>query len=616
MTRSESIAYDAEKVVELRRLVRQGEGQYLEFKRKDEGNVKDWHDIESLKTVCKVYVWNVTIENQITNNSESILEINGLDFGAANNLVLEKSDPKFPPLLKVKENSISFIDADGNNRLDAGEEAIVKFAISNSGKGPAKGLKFKYSLTGTGQGIKVRLGSLPVIEVGKEYVISVTLNAGMDLLSGEAKLNTQVTEPNGLDAPQVEVEFATLAFQPPSLVAADGVFSSETGGNLRANYPASLLVVVQNTGVGVAQEITTEIQLPQNVLNLGETAYKIPVLKSGESSKLNFDFIVNARYSLEELPIKIILKEKYGKFGSEKTFVARMNQSLAVTRISVQSEEFKSATVIAASLHSDVDRDIPINLNQSTNRFALVIGNEDYKRFQTGLQSDQNVAYARNDAAVFKEYLTKTLGFTEKQIFMLTDATRGQMSRELERITELVKLTPGAELIFYYAGHGLPDFETRQGYLIPVDVTASSLKDAISLKDLYSKLASSKASKILVFLDACFSGGGRGENGLLAARTVKVKPKGDIVEGNIVAFTATSGEEVSLPLARESHGLFTYYLLRKLKETKGNVTLDELRNYLEAELPKASLIENSMKQTPQVLVAPDLGDKWLKWKLQ
>ena len=119
-----------------------------------------------------------------------------------------------------------------------------------------------------------------------------------------------------------------------------------------------------------------------------------------------------------------------------------------------------------------------------------------------------------------------------------------------------------------------------------------------------------------MFLDACFSGGGRGENGLLAARTVKVKPKGDIVEGNIVAFTATSGEEVSLPLSNESHGLFTYYLLRKLKDTKGNVTLDELRSYLEAELPRASLIENSMRQTPQVLVAPDLGDKWLTWKLR
>lgn len=263
-----------------------------------------------------------------------------------------------------------------------------------------------------------------------------------------------------------------------------------------------------------------------------------------------------------------------------------------------------------------VDLNIPITNKINPNRFALVIGNEDYNRYQNSLSSEQNVKFARNDAAIFKEYLTKTLGFPTSNVFLLTDATRGQIGRELDRLTQLAKLNLNSEIVFYYAGHGFPDFNTKEGYIIPVDVTASYLQDAISLKDLYKKLASSKASRIIVFLDACFSGGGRGENGLLAARTVRIKPKGDIVEGNIVAFTASSGEEVSLPSQKEPHGLFTYCLLRKLKDTKGNVTLDELRTYLEAELPKASLIENSMKQTPQVLTAPDLGDKWLNWKWQ
>ncbi|HZB11909.1 MAG TPA: caspase family protein, partial [Chryseolinea sp.] len=222
--------------------------------------------------------------------------------------------------------------------------------------------------------------------------------------------------------------------------------------------------------------------------------------------------------------------------------------------------------------------------------------------------------FARNDALVFKEYAIKTLGVSEKHTFLLTDATRGQMSREIERITELAKLTPDAEIIFYYAGHGLPDFETYQSYLIPVDVTASNLEDAIKLRDLYAKLASSKANKIIVILDACFSGGGRGENGLLAARTVKIRPKSDIVEGNIVAFTATSGKEVSLPFESQSHGLFTYYLLSKLQETEGKLTLDELAQHLESEIPKASLLENGLLQRPQVLVSPELDGKWMSWK--
>ena len=133
------------------------------------------------------------------------------------------------------------------------------------------------------------------------------------------------------------------------------------------------------------------------------------------------------------------------------------------------------------------------------------------------------------------------------------------------------------------------------------------------MRDLYASLAKANTSKTLVILDACFSGGGRGENGLLSARTVKVKPKGPILDGNIIAYTATSGEEVSLPLTRESHGLFTYYLLKKLQETGGEISLLELKTYLESEVPKASLIENNIKQVPQVLTAPKIEKAWETW---
>ncbi len=149
---------------------------------------------------------------------------------------------------------------------------------------------------------------------------------------------------------------------------------------------------------------------------------------------------------------------------------------------------------------------------------------------------------------------------------------------------------------------------------MPVDVAASNLDDGIKLKDLYSKLASSKASRITVFLDACFSGGGRGENGLLSERNVKIRPKSDIVEGNIVAFTASSGKEVSLPLEDQQHGLFTYYLLRKLQETQGDLTLDDLGQHLEQEIPKAALLENGVLQRPQILVSPELDENWMLWK--
>jgi len=409
----------------------------------------------------------------------------------------------------------------------------------------------------------------------------------------------------------------TQKFKNPVLAIADYKFTTNEGGKIKLGQLVSLEIVLQNKGQGEATDINIRFNNPEHVFPGNETDFVVDVLKPNESRKLVYEFFANKKYTSSDIPIQVQVTESYAKYGANSTLKVSLEQSLFQTQsVRINGERENEVRIDNISLTSDVDVSIPVNSKVHNNRFALIIGNEDYRKYQTGLQSDQNVMYARNDAGVFKEYAVKTLGVPENHAFLLMDATRGQMSRELERVIELAKRTPNAELIFYYAGHGLPDMQTYQGYLIPVDVTASNLGDAISLKDLYFKLASSKASKIYVFLDACFSGGGRGENGLLAARAVKVKPKGEIVQGNIVAFTATSGEEVSLPLRREAHGLFTYHLLKKLKETQGKVTLGDLKMFLEMEIPKSSLLANSVVQTPNFLFSPELDEQWLQWQFQ
>ena len=524
--------------------------------------------------------------------------------------------PTAPASLEI--TSISFTDQKGNRNsiIDAGEVSEITFKISNIGKGGAFNLIAEMNLIAPISGLeyskKQQIGNLPS---GENISVSLPMSATMGLESGKAEFEILIKEGNGFDADPFKISFTTQMFKNPVVTVADHKFTSGEGGKIKLGQVISLGIVIQNRGQGDAFNINVSFKNPANIFPADEISFSIDRLKPNESRNLNYEFFANKKYSEPEVPIEVTITESYRKYGDKKTLAVSLEQTLLQTQLVNINAQIESPVQIDnVSLTSDVDIGIPLSGKLNSNRFALVIGNEDYKKFQTSLHSDQNVSFARNDAIVFKEYLVKTLGVQEKHVFTITDATRGQMSRELERVTQLVELTPGAELIFYYAGHGLPDMETYQGYIIPVDVTASNLKDAISLKDLYSKLASSKASRIFVFLDACFSGGGRGEKGLLAARTVKIKPKGDITEGNIVAFTATSGEEVSLPLTRESHGLFTYYLLRKLKDSKGELTLEQLRDYLEMELPKASLIENGMRQKPQVLVAPDLDDKWLKWK--
>ena len=262
---------------------------------------------------------------------------------------------------------------------------------------------------------------------------------------------------------------------------------------------------------------------------------------------------------------------------------------------------------------SGVDVKIPKN-KQVKNRFALVIGNEDYTSYQRTLNSEQNVDYAVNDAKVFKEYALKTLGVKQGNMFFLTNATAAKMHQEIKRVIEIINaLGSDAELIFYYAGHGYPDENTKSPYLVPVDVSGSDLSHAVKLDDLYKSLGNTKAKRITIFLDACFTGGAR-SSGLIASRGVKVKPKEGTLNGNIVVFSASSGEQSSLPYHKEGHGMFTYHLLKKLQETKGVVSMGDLSDYLESKVSLQSLKENKKEQDPKVNTSHKVINDWRNWK--
>ena len=215
---------------------------------------------------------------------------------------------------------------------------------------------------------------------------------------------------------------------------------------------------------------------------------------------------------------------------------------------------------------------------------------------------------------MFKKYCKNTLGVKEENMFFLTNATSGQMSQEIERVSKIVsKIGEDAELIVYYAGHGYPNERTKVPYLIPVDISASNLDRAIKLDDFYSSLSSTNASKITVFLDACFTGGGRSV-GLYASRGIKVRPKTGVLKGNLVVFSASSSDQSSLPYHQEKHGMFTYHLLKKLQETKGDINLGELSKYLEDEVSIQSLKVNKADQEPTVNISNQVTNLWKNWR--
>ena len=522
-----------------------------------------------------------------------------------------------PPVLVVKDGSIKFFDDDKNGRLDAYESASLSFVLQNIGKGSAFALRSVANISGDVSGLIIEKNQeLPTIAPGESQYVTIPVKGSRYLTSGKVNLEIIVKEPNGLDCSPIQVGFNTLKFQEPKIELVDGVFSTDDGNNtFKKKIPAKLNIIVQNIGQSKTDRITVNVNSPSNVLALDGTLFNVGSLSAGESYSISFGFIATSNYNEDNVTFNVVAKEGFGKYGSSRDFSIAIDQKLDASKLVVQGEQFKETQIKKEYLTSDVDRDIPVNYNTISTRYALVIGNEDYSSKQTNLSSEVDVAYARNDANSFKNYLTTTLEFENEHVTVLNDATSSEMNRELKILVQLAKNDPKSEIVFYYAGHGLPD-DDKNSYLIPVNVSIINLKEyGLPLKELYSKLASSNAAKITVFLDACFSGGGR-DQGLLAARGMKINPKEEAFTGNMVVFASSSGEERSLPYEQKQHGFFTYFLLKKLQQTKGNATYGELSEYIKKEVYRSSLLKKSIQQTPNTNISPRVKEKWKTWSFR
>lgn len=518
-----------------------------------------------------------------------------------------------PPLWEIVEEPY-FVDNDGNHAVDANEDCKIVMKIKNIGMGDGAGLTAKISASGTQSGITVRNQKLPTVKVGASATVEFPISTNMNTADGQVDFTVYVDEPMGFSTEHYTVKVQSRKFQSPMIEVKDYVATCDNGGKLVKMKPFQLQVLIQNTQYGLGENVTVTLKYPDNVYNLeGQDVTNIPKMYAGESKTLTYSLLVNNQYDESTLPLQVLVKEKYGKYAQNKTITLELNQTLVNRSIEVASQVTPQASIVEAQLRSDVDRNIPETGIKNDHRYAIIIGNQDYHSYQRGLNSEQDVPFAAEDARVFKQYCQKTLGVKEENIVLLTDATAAKMYQEIELVVQLANLDPQAEIIFYYAGHGYPDESTKEPYLIPVDVNATTLSSALSLYELYGKLTSTGASRVTVFLDACFSGGGR-DAGLVASRGIRLTPKKDALSGNLVVFSATSADQTALPYAEKQHGMFTYYLLKKFQSSNGEFTYSELSDYLNKNVGVSSLRVNRKDQTPEVNIAPQVQGSWGEWR--
>ena len=515
------------------------------------------------------------------------------------------------PLLALVDKSLMFVDESKNNRIEATEECSIRFKIKNSGKGIARDCIARISVSGSSSGIQVKNVSIPKIAVGNTYEVVIPISSDNNTQDGKVTFSIEVYEPNGFGIAPFNLAVATKAYDPPFLQVVDYNIASNSG-KIRKMEPFTLTFNLQNTKYGNAENVKVKINLPQNIYIVeGEKELSFPYIQSGEVVNVQVSLLANNNYSTTNIPITIDVKEKYGRYAENKQLAIALNQTASSTiNIAAKEEtEQERKEIQLAMMTSDVDRNIPVTNNKNPNTFVLIIANEHYQQVAA-------VPYALNDGNVFKEYCLKTLGVSEKHVHYIPDATINHIKAQVNWLANITETWDDPQVIVYYAGHGIPDEASKSAYLLPVDGSGTDVSTGYKLDELYATLGNMPASRITVFMDACFSGSKREDGMLASARGVALKAKSGVPQGKMVVFSAAQGDETAYPYREQQHGMFTYHLLKKLQETSGDVTLQELGNYIIREVKKRSLEENDKKQTPCVTPSSEVGTEWENWKLK
>lgn len=242
------------------------------------------------------------------------------------------------------------------------------------------------------------------------------------------------------------------------------------------------------------------------------------------------------------------------------------------------------------------------------NAYAVVIGISQYRE-----EVIPKVAYAAKDAEAVAQLLETQGGIPKTHIKLLTDskATYNDIRNHVNDWLKM-RVKPESVVYIYYAGHGTPNPQTGEVYLVPWEGHPDFPSGLYPLKDFYAALNKLPAKEIVVMLDSCFSGAPGRSVLAKGTRPMVITLENPLLAGGKIAvLSASTGNQMSSDYEKTGHGLFTHYLLTGLggaaDEDKNRlVTLKELYPYVRKHVAETAVQELNREQTPTLLPAEDI----------
>ena len=104
---------------------------------------------------------------------------------------------------------------------------------------------------------------------GDKIEVSIPIIGTEKLTTGIVNLNIEIKEPHDLSPDPFPLEFKTLEYQNPELKLVDGHFvSKNVNGVFKYRESATLELIVQNMGQGIAENVVINFINPENILNI------------------------------------------------------------------------------------------------------------------------------------------------------------------------------------------------------------------------------------------------------------------------------------------------------------------------------------------------------------
>ena len=254
---------------------------------------------------------------------------------------------------------------------------------------------------------------------------------------------------------------------------------------------------------------------------------------------------------------------------------------------------------------SDVDELPAVRPRPNPNAYAVIIGIEQYR------QKLPAADFAVHDAQMMAQYLIKVLGYPAENVTVLLNdkATRSDFDKYLGRWLQN-NVEKGGTVFVYYSGHGAPNPNTGDAYLVPYDGDPSFIDDTgYSLQRLYEQLGKLPAGEVIVALDSCFSGaGGRSVLAKGARPLVMHVQSRFVLPEKVTVVAAAAGNQISSTYQEKSHGLFTYFLLKGIKEANvikpdGSIAFGDLFTFMKPRIERIARKQYNNEQTPQLMGA-------------